>query len=72
MSETRTVRLSGGKSVDMPLSQIMAIARLGNDYPGATWHFAECGCCVCFHPVNSPGGWLIGSDGGSTYFPAHD
>jgi len=53
---------------DLPLAQVMELAELIEKYPDGTWHYADCGCCICFHPVKGEGsGYLIGSDGGKEY-----
>lgn len=52
----------------LPRAQVQALADLGGASPGATWHMADCGCCICLHPKGDPTqGWLIGPDGSSEY-----
>jgi hypothetical protein len=51
----------------MPKPQRATLVRVACMYPpGATWHWADCGCCVCFHPGGDRScGWLIDADGGA-------
>lgn len=54
--------------VELPLPQAIALAELSDKHPGSTWHLADCGCCVCFHPAGDPTrGYVIGEDGESDY-----
>jgi len=42
-------------------------ARIKELGPDTHWHFNECGCCVTLH--GSDCAYLIGRDGGETFFP---
>lgn len=69
---TVRIRLPDGEEADMPLAQALAVAALSKEHHGSTWHFANCRCCVCFHPGGDVSrGWLIGSDGEAEYHEGH-
>ena len=52
----------------LPSAQTTTLGLLSAQYPGSTWHLADCGCCVCLHPGgDSTRGWLIGADGSTEY-----
>ena len=39
-----------------------------NRQPNSTWHFNDCGCCVCVHPGGDPTrAYIIGDDGEFDY-----
>lgn len=65
MSDLR-VRLPDGR--ELGLDQAVELGRLieiaGEDR--SHWHFNECGCCVTLHGPDYA--YLIGPDGGSTFF----
>lgn len=54
----------------MTLPQQAELVRLSLEHPGSTWHFNDCGCCVCFHPegkTHNKTGYIIGADGESEF-----
>lgn len=56
----------------LPRPQLLKLAQLSVVNPGSSWHFADCGCCVCFHPGGDTSkGWLIGADGDAEYHESH-
>lgn len=62
------VPLPDGGEVQMPFDQALTIGRLSIEHPDSSWHFNECGCCVCLHPGGEKTrGWIIGSDGEAEY-----
>ena len=57
-----------GTPVELTYPQANAVVALKVENPNATWHMADCGCCVCLHPEgDSSRGWLIGQDGEAEY-----
>jgi hypothetical protein len=57
------------KLLKLPTEQLAELLRLTQLYPASTWHFADCGCCLCLHPdgTDASHGFVIGKDGGSDY-----
>lgn len=52
----------------LPEPQLLTLARLAAIHSTYTWHMADCGCCVCFHPdADTSRGYLIGADGEADY-----
>lgn len=47
-------------------AQLAELVRLTLKHPDSTWHFNDCGCCVCLHPEgreHNKTGYVINSDG---------
>jgi hypothetical protein len=62
-----TITLPSGDT--LPLPQALELARLIQEMKPAEshWHFNDCGCCVTLH--GSDCAYVIGKDGGATFFP---
>jgi hypothetical protein len=60
------IETSDGRQVEMPVDQVLTLGAIAQEHPGSTWHFNDCGCCVCLHTPD--GSWVIGPDGESEYF----
>jgi hypothetical protein len=63
------IPLPDGTTVPMPEPQVREVVRLHKLHPDCSWHFNECGCCVCLHPDadDSSRGWIIPPSGESEY-----
>lgn len=45
-------------------AQGATIGRLRDRHPNATWHFNDCGCCVCVHPEGDiASGYVVNDEG---------
>jgi hypothetical protein len=45
-------------------AQLEALGRLAKEHPRSTWHFNDCGCCICVHPGGDlDQGYIINSEG---------
>jgi hypothetical protein len=60
------ITLPNGTKVTFP--QAMKLVDLIREHGEHThWHRNDCGCCLSLH--TNAGGYVIGQDGGATFFP---
>lgn len=68
-----TIPLPDGKPVQLPLEQAETLASLCKQHPGSTWHFNDCGCCICLHPGGDKSqGFIINFDGDAELHGSHN
>ena len=67
-TEILSVPIGDGKTVEMPKPQVLTLLAITTEHPGSTWHFNDCGCCVCIHPGGDKAkGYIVGPDGEFDY-----